>query len=822
MIDRFEILASKIRHLVSRNRWSARLLGYEPVMGHEDEPGLILVQIDGLGEEVLRCALADGQMPFTRHLVDDEGYRLHSLYSGLTSNTPGFQAELFHGVKGAVPAFGFRDRELDRFMSMNNPSAAAEIEKRLLRRGPGLLRGGSIWSSVFSGGAAESHLCASTVGPDDFLRALNPLRVLGLVVWHGWSVVRVLANLIAELGLAIWDFVRGTFEGWRFMQELRFVPERVLITAVMREIVTAGTCIDAERGMPVIHVNFLGYDEHGHRRGPDSRFARWTLRGIDRAVRRIWLASHRSPFRDYQVWIFSDHGQEPVVSYATRHGEGVRDAVRRVCREFRKPTPAPRETPRRVGEDPPTDTSERSRWLRRDLPEWMNVPEQRAVERPGLEELPRDGDVEVTDRGPVGLVYLPEDLAGERLLALAEAVSRDARVPTVLVRDGDGGAWAWKDGGHRSRLPEDAEEIFGADHPHLESVTEDILRLVEHESAGSLVLLGWDRRGCMSFKSENGAHGGPGPRETSAFLVVPPEMTGVVAPHGVLRPLDMRKLVQRVLDPREPHLPLQAARGPTASGVESIRIRLMTYNVHGCRGMDGRYSTQRIARVIARARPDVICLQELDQSRGRSGGIDQIGEIARQLQSDFHFHAVSEQDDGRFGNAILSHFPMERLGSGQLPRVPSTLRLEDRGVLWVEIELEGASLQVLNTHLSILARERRAQVDALVRDWLEDPGCRAPVVLAGDFNSSSFSYTSRRIGDVLHDVSDLDVRARAAGERIQHTWSGRVPVRRIDHVFTSGDLSVASVRVPRTRLSRVASDHLPLVVDLSVPKAEHR
>ncbi|MGH2571149.1 MAG: alkaline phosphatase family protein, partial [bacterium] len=310
MIDRFEIFASRIRHLLSRNRWSARLLGYEPVMGHEDQPGLMLVQVDGLGEEVFRRALAEGRMPFTRHLIDDEGYGVRSIYSGITSNTPGFQGELLYGVKGSVPAFGFRDRELGRVVSMNHASAAVAVERRLARDGAGLLRGGSAWSNVFAGGAAEPHLCASTVGPDAILRALNPLRVLALVVWHGWSVVRVVANLVAELGLALWDFVGGAFGGWRLVQELRFVPERVLLTAVMREIVCAGACIDAERGMPIVHVNFLGYDEHGHRRGPDSRFARWTLAGIDRCVRRIWLAAHRSKRRDYQVWIFSDHGQE--------------------------------------------------------------------------------------------------------------------------------------------------------------------------------------------------------------------------------------------------------------------------------------------------------------------------------------------------------------------------------------------------------------------------------------------------------------------------------------------------------------------------------
>ena len=64
--------------------------------------------------------------------------------------------------------------------------------------------------------------------------------------------------------------------------------------------------------------------------------------------------------------------------------------------------------------------------------------------------------------------------------------------------------------------------MFGEDHPHLEAVTEDTLRVVGHESAGVIVLLGWSLDGAMSFKVESGAHGGPGPRETSAFLILFP------------------------------------------------------------------------------------------------------------------------------------------------------------------------------------------------------------------------------------------------------------------------------------------------------------
>src|SRR5512143_1318791 len=147
MIDRIEILAAKLRYLVSRNRWSARLLRAPAFLGHADEPGLVMIQIDGLGEAVLRRALDEGRMPFTRHLIEGEGYTVHSLYAGLPSNTPAVQAELFYGVKAAVPAFGFVDVELGREVAMTQPQAASAVEARLATQSRGLLTGGSSWSN---------------------------------------------------------------------------------------------------------------------------------------------------------------------------------------------------------------------------------------------------------------------------------------------------------------------------------------------------------------------------------------------------------------------------------------------------------------------------------------------------------------------------------------------------------------------------------------------------------------------------------------------------------------------------------------------------
>jgi endonuclease/exonuclease/phosphatase family metal-dependent hydrolase len=246
---------------------------------------------------------------------------------------------------------------------------------------------------------------------------------------------------------------------------------------------------------------------------------------------------------------------------------------------------------------------------------------------------------------------------------------------------------------------------------------------------------------------------------------------------------------------------------------ELVRLRLMTYNVHGCRGMDGKFAPHRIARVIARERPDVVCLQEVDQERTRSGSIDQVAVIARRLRTDYRFHAVAEVDDGRFGNAVLSAHPLRLVAAGPLPaaaRAKEMFNLEDRGAVWVTLQAGDKVVQIINTHLSILEQERREQAEALLGPaWLGHPDCKGPVILTGDFNASPESWALRRLETRLRNAVGSERK-----DRDLRTWSGRVPLRRIDHVLVSETVEVMGAYVPRTHLSRVASDHLPLVVDL--------
>ena len=90
MFDRIEIFYSRTRRALSRTRWSARLMGHAETVSSRDEPGLILIQVDGLGEDVLRKAVEKGQMPFIARLLEQDRHDLHSLYSGLPSTASGF------------------------------------------------------------------------------------------------------------------------------------------------------------------------------------------------------------------------------------------------------------------------------------------------------------------------------------------------------------------------------------------------------------------------------------------------------------------------------------------------------------------------------------------------------------------------------------------------------------------------------------------------------------------------------------------------------------------------------------------------------------
>jgi endonuclease/exonuclease/phosphatase family metal-dependent hydrolase len=240
--------------------------------------------------------------------------------------------------------------------------------------------------------------------------------------------------------------------------------------------------------------------------------------------------------------------------------------------------------------------------------------------------------------------------------------------------------------------------------------------------------------------------------------------------------------------------------------------RIVTYNVHRCVGNDRRLDVGRIAEVLAALEPDIVALQELDVGRRRTDHVDQAHEIARRLDMACHFHAALKVEEELYGDAILTCYPERLVKVGPLPGHPGIRALEPRGALWVEVEVEGVPVHIINTHLGLVPKEQQIQANHLAGPaWLNHPHCFGPKILLGDFNATASSVIYRTFVKQLSPARGL-----APVQTPTATFPSPLPVLRIDHLFVSPEIKVTDVFAPFSPLTRRASDHLPLVMDFEV------
>jgi endonuclease/exonuclease/phosphatase family metal-dependent hydrolase len=234
----------------------------------------------------------------------------------------------------------------------------------------------------------------------------------------------------------------------------------------------------------------------------------------------------------------------------------------------------------------------------------------------------------------------------------------------------------------------------------------------------------------------------------------------------------------------------------------------MTYNVHSCVGTDGERSIARIAQVISDARADIVALQELDHQRVRSQLTHQAEAIARELSMDFHFNPALRIADEEYGDAILSRYPIEMMHAAELPGVAPRWCREARGAVWVGVRANEVAWQIINTHFGLGRAERFDQARALLGDdWIRAAVPHGPVILCGDFNSQAGGRVQRLLASHLQD---------AQGTRHRSTFPSRFPLLCLDYIFVGAGIRVSAVEVIRNSLTRVASDHLPLVAEVEL------
>jgi endonuclease/exonuclease/phosphatase family metal-dependent hydrolase len=210
----------------------------------------------------------------------------------------------------------------------------------------------------------------------------------------------------------------------------------------------------------------------------------------------------------------------------------------------------------------------------------------------------------------------------------------------------------------------------------------------------------------------------------------------------------------------------------------------MTYNIHGCRGADGRVDPERILRVIADAAPDIVALQEVDAAAG------QLAHLAERLGMRGYGHPGS-------GNAFLSVHPLRGI---------QAYDLGGGCCLRADLDLAGKRLHLFNLRLDPTAR--RGQIAGLLGpEVLGNRSLACPVLLLGDF-------ADRWLGaGNVH----LALRLRKARRPLwSATYPARFPLVGRDRAYLCGEVQVTGARIPRSALARRASTHLPLILTVQI------
>jgi endonuclease/exonuclease/phosphatase family metal-dependent hydrolase len=240
-------------------------------------------------------------------------------------------------------------------------------------------------------------------------------------------------------------------------------------------------------------------------------------------------------------------------------------------------------------------------------------------------------------------------------------------------------------------------------------------------------------------------------------------------------------------------------------------IRLYSYNIHkGIGGRDRRYRLERIIRVIEDGVPDLICLQEVTRGARRTRHEDQPALLAKRFGSPGQLFQVNVRyKEGGYGNLILSRWPFK--SHHQI-----SLRMgkrKPRGAQLVVIDSPKGPFQLVNLHFGLAERERHWQARHLLEHQLFRESADLPTVIAGD--SNDWRNTLRKGPFAQHGF----VQVTSPPSRFR-SFPAYFPLGSLDKAYVRGAIHVEHARVVHTPMARIASDHLPLMIEFRLGKAE--
>ncbi|MBB4738639.1 uncharacterized membrane protein YvlD (DUF360 family) [Actinoplanes octamycinicus] len=457
------------------------------------EPGLLVVQLDGVAEPVLRWAVRAGNLPVLGHWLRSGSHTVRRWHTGLPSTTPASQAGILHGASRQIPAFRWFEKESGKILVANRPRDAAVIERRL-SDGRGLLRDGGVSiGNAFGGDAATNLLTVS--------HAALPGRSA-----RGWA-----AFMASPYGFTR-ALVLGVAEVFTELHQARLQRRRNLLPRVsrsgaylalrpaamlLRDVNVSLVAEQMARGVPVIYCDLVDYDEVAHHAGPARPESMRQLESLDRVLGVLERLSPEAA-RRYHLVVLSDHGQSQGATFRQRHGETLDEVVQRLTAET---AAAPREPAEEQGKRAPDP----------------------APAAPLL----------VLSSGNLSLVYLtrfPHRVLRaeieETYPRLIAGLAAHPGIGLVVVGDEQGPIAFGPGGSHRLR----DGEVSGQDPllPYGRQARADLLRHQEAAHVGDLVVISSvdsETEEVAAFEELVGSHGGLGGWQTDAVLVHPAAWT---------------------------------------------------------------------------------------------------------------------------------------------------------------------------------------------------------------------------------------------------------------------------------------------------------
>lgn len=229
-----------------------------------------------------------------------------------------------------------------------------------------------------------------------------------------------------------------------------------------------------------------------------------------------------------------------------------------------------------------------------------------------------------------------------------------------------------------------------------------------------------------------------------------------------------------------------------------MRLRVATYNIRKCVGLDWRRKPERVLSVIEHLKADILVLQEADKRFGR-----RLTTLSHHSLGEAGWHPVPvAQHDGGIGwhgNAILVRRGIE-VDAVHRCTLPA---LEPRGAVIADLDVDGVALRAVGTHLGLTHGMRVRQAHHILTELARFE--RRPTIIMGDMNTWQPSAGCIAIFSEQFDFAQP-----------QATFHASRPVAALDRIGVSEGLAVRDLGVVREGFAALASDHLPLWADLEM------